>query len=90
MRASLGDALLRHNMALRIVAVAIAVVTALILFLPWAQRLLKFGSIAWGDMLFAVGLGICLLLLLEACKPRARRLMRQASPVRAGHLATAS
>ena len=88
--ASLGDALFRHNMALRIVAAAIAVVTALILFLPWAQALLKFGSIAWGDMVLAAGLGACLLLLLEACKPRARRFIRRASPAVAVRLATAS
>jgi Ca2+-transporting ATPase len=88
--ASLRDALIRHNAALRIVAAAVAAVTALILFLPWAQALLKFGSIAWGDMVLAAGLGTCLLLLLEACKPRARRLIRRVSPAMAIRLATAS
>jgi Ca2+-transporting ATPase len=73
--ASLGAALVRHNVALRYVGVAIVCVTTLILFLPPAQVLLRFGSIAWFDMVFAVGLGLCLLLLLEACKPGVRRLM---------------
>lgn len=75
--ASLGDALARHNVALRYVAAAIGAVTALILFLPWARTLLKFGSIAWSDMALAVGLGIVLLLVLEVCKPLIRvRLVR--------------
>ena len=77
----LGDALVRHNAALRFVAAAIAAVTALILFLPWAQALLKFGSIASRDMVLAIGLGACLLLLLEACKTLVRKLMGQMAPI---------
>jgi Ca2+-transporting ATPase len=72
--ASLGEALTRHNAALRYVALAIAGVTALILFAPQAQALLKFGSIAWNDMALAIGLGAVLLVLLEACKPLVRRI----------------
>ncbi|WP_353205160.1 cation-translocating P-type ATPase [Sphingomonas sp.] len=78
--ASLGEALLRHNAALRYVGVAIVGVTALILFLPPAQTLLKFGSIAWIDMVFAVALGLALLLLLEACKPFVRRGLVRTAP----------
>lgn len=78
--ASLGQAFVRHNAALRYVAVAISGVTALILFLPQAQVLLKFGSIAWRDMALAVGLGIVLLVLLEGCKPLVRRLAAWVSP----------
>jgi Ca2+-transporting ATPase len=66
--ASLGKAFKRRNRALAYVALAILAVTALILWLPWAQVLLKFGTIAWADMTFAAGLGI-VVLLLEACKP---------------------
>jgi len=73
--ASLGTALVRHNTALRYVAAAIAGVTALILFVPSAQVLLKFGAIAWGDMALAGGLGILLLLILEVCKPFVRRAL---------------
>ncbi|WP_010215213.1 cation-translocating P-type ATPase [Sphingomonas sp. PAMC 26621] len=78
--AALGEALLRHNAALRYVGVAIAGVTALILFLPQAQALLKFGSIAWSDMVLAVGLGVVLLVLLEGCKPLVRWLLARAAP----------
>ncbi|MEO6214884.1 MAG: cation-translocating P-type ATPase, partial [Sphingomonas sp.] len=79
--ASLGQALVRHNAALRYVAAAITGVTALILFLPSMQALLKFGSIAWSDMALAAALGGGLLLLLEACKPLVRRLTERAPPI---------
>ncbi|MFA5969566.1 MAG: cation-translocating P-type ATPase [Sphingomonas sp.] len=79
--ASLGQAFVRHNAALRYVAAAIACVTTLILFLPQAQALLKFGSIAWSDMALAIGLGVVLLVLLEGCKPLVRRLSASESPV---------
>lgn len=72
---------MRHNTALRYVVVAIATVTALILFLPQAQLLLKFGSIAWGDMALAIGLGIALFVWLEAFKPVVRRLATYGSQV---------
>ncbi len=72
--ASLGDALIRHNAALRYVGAAVTAVTALILLLPQAQALLKFGSIAWSDMSLALGLGTILLMLLEGCKPLVRRI----------------
>ncbi len=73
--ASLGDAFRRHNAALRYVVAAVCAVTALILFIPTAQRLLKFGEIAWLDMALALGSGLVLLLLLEACKPLMRWMM---------------
>ena len=79
--AALGEAFLRHNAALRYVAAAIIGVTALILFLPQAQALLKFGSIAWSDMSLAVGLGVILLVLLEACKPLVRTITARLWPV---------
>jgi len=77
----LGDAFIHHNAALRYVALAITAVTALILFAPPVQALLKFGSIAWRDMVLAAGLGICLLLLLEACKTLVSRLMGQMAQI---------
>jgi Ca2+-transporting ATPase len=76
--ASMRDALVRHNAALRYVVAAIVCVTGLILFLPRAQMLLKFGLIAWSDMTLALGMGIGLLAILEACKP----LIRKATPRR--------
>ncbi|MBV2182795.1 MAG: cation-translocating P-type ATPase [Castellaniella sp.] len=74
-RASLRVAFLRKNAALGYVVVAVACVAGLVLLLPQAQALLMFGSITWGDMLLALGLGIGLLLLLEVCKPLVARAM---------------
>jgi Ca2+-transporting ATPase len=65
---SLRDALLRKNKALGYVVVIVAAVTGLVLLLPQAQVLLKFGSITWGNLFLAVGLGVGLLLVLEGCK----------------------
>jgi Ca2+-transporting ATPase len=88
--ASLGDALVRHNAALRYVAAAIASITVLILFLPSAQALLKFGAIAWSDMALAVGMGVGLLLLLEFCKPLVWRFTGRISRIPARRLASAA
>jgi Ca2+-transporting ATPase len=88
--AALGEALVRNNAALRVVIAAVAGVTTLILFLPRAQTLLKFGSIAWSDMMLAVGLGIGLLVFLESCKPAVRRRMGRQPLPRRGRQATAS
>jgi Ca2+-transporting ATPase len=66
--ASLGDALLRPNAALRAVLLAVAAITAAILFIPAAQTLLKFANIALSDMVLAGSLGVLLLALLEAGK----------------------
>ncbi len=75
--ASLSAAFNGHNTALRYVALAIAGVAALILFVPQAQIWLKFGSIGWSDMALAIGLGVVLLILLEGCKPGVFRLVRR-------------
>lgn len=81
--ASIGEALIRHNAALRYVTITILGAIALIWFLPQAQALLKFGAIAWGDMALAGSLGVLLLVLLEGCKPTIRRLAdRTSSPSR--------
>jgi len=74
--ASLGDALVRHNSALRYVVVGVAAAAAAILFWPGGQALLKFGSIGWRDMLLAAGLGVLLLCFLEGCKPVMDRILR--------------
>lgn len=71
--ASISEALDRHNMALRYVVAAIVTITAIILLWPRARELLQFGSIAWSDMALAFGLGLTLLIVLEACKPLVRR-----------------
>ncbi len=76
--ASLSKAVIRRNVALRYVLAAIGAVTALILLLPQAQELLKFGSIDGDDMVMALGFGVGLLVLLEACKPVMRRMSASA------------
>ncbi len=88
--ASLGKALVRQNAALLYVALAIIGVTALILFLPQAQALLKFGLIAWSDMAMAIGLGVILLVLLEGCKPLVHRLATRSEPSPQARAAAAS
>ena len=59
------------------------------MYLPSAQALLGFGSIAWADMALAVGFGLGLLFLLEACKPMVRRLLAQPTRVRVSEGAVA-
>lgn len=71
--AAIGEALNRHNLALRYVVAAIVAITAVILIWPRARELLQFGSIAWSDMALAFGSGVALLVLLEACKPLLHR-----------------
>lgn len=83
--ASLGKTLARHNTALRYVIVAIIVITGVIMLWPSAQVLLKFGLITWADMGAAAGLGVILLVVLEGCKPVARRVLAR-SKAAAVHL----
>ncbi|MEO8307351.1 MAG: cation-translocating P-type ATPase [Pseudomonadota bacterium] len=73
---SVRKALAGQNAALRYVLGAIVVISSLIFFLPAAQTLLKFGSITWNDLAFALGLGIGLMMILELCKPLAIRMTR--------------
>jgi Ca2+-transporting ATPase len=72
--ASFLNALVWRNTALRNIAITITGVTALILLLPSAQIVLKFGSIAWSDVGLALGLGAVLFVLVEGSKPAFRRL----------------
>ncbi len=88
--ASLVEALTRHNTALRYVIAAVIGNTGLILFWPCPQELLKFSSIAWTDMALAAGLGVVLLLILEACKPVVRRsLARRKAAAQRSHAVAA-
>lgn len=77
--ASIGKALARRNTALRYVLAAVVAITALILFWPRAQELLKFSSINWADMAIAAGMGVALLVILEICKPAAGRVLARLS-----------
>lgn len=82
--ASLVAAFTRKNNALLYVVLIVLGVTALILLLPAAQDLLKFGLITWADMGLAAALGIALLFVLEVCKPLMHRYtstrMQKVSP----------
>lgn len=66
--ASLWQALVHHNAALRYVVMGVFGFTLSVLLWPDAQALLKFGSIVWNDMALAAGLGIFLMVILEICK----------------------
>lgn len=81
--ASLREAVLRQNAVLLFVVIAVCGVATLILLLPGTQALLKFGLISWSDMTLAIGLGVGLLVLLEICKPSARRLTAFAPSIQA-------
>lgn len=70
---SLVRALTRGNTALRYVLLAIAAVSAAIMFLPAVQRMLRFEHLRFVDLLLAGAVGAVLLVLLEALKPFAKR-----------------
>lgn len=76
-QASLRDAFVRKNIALRYVVMAVGIVTALVLLLPQAQQLLMFGTMRWSDMLLALSLGVGLLFILEICKSLMKRMQPQ-------------
>lgn len=73
-QASLRDAFVRKNIALRYVVMAVGSVTALVLLLPQAQQLLMFGTMRLSDMLLALSLGVGLLFILEGCKYLMKRM----------------
>lgn len=73
-QASLRDAFLRKNKALRYVLVAVGSVTALVLILPQAQQLLMFSTMGLSGMLLALSLGVGLLFILESCKYFMKRM----------------
>ncbi len=70
---SLRQALGQENPALRYVFGAIVLITAIILFVPAVQTILRFENLRGVDLAFAAGLGGLLFLLLELLKPLARR-----------------
>lgn len=67
-RATIRGLIARPNKAMLYVTAIIATVSVLILSIPPAQSLLKFGSIAWSDIVLALGLGAGVLVFLEVCK----------------------
>jgi P-type Ca2+ transporter type 2C len=71
---SLAAAFTRKNVALRYVLAAVAAVSVLIMAVPALRTLLTFGTPQWQHLAIALGLGVILLLLLEALKPFANRV----------------
>lgn len=71
---SLTAAFTRRNVALRYVMGAVISVSVLIMLIPALRSLLKFGLPQWPHLTIASGLGILLLLLLEALKPLVNRV----------------
>ena len=70
---SLAVAFTRKNVALRYVLAAVAVVTALIVFVPALRVLLKFGAPDWTQFAAALAVGGILLVSLEWMKPAVNR-----------------
>ncbi len=72
---AISEALLRKNIALRYVLLAVGAISALILGLPAAQHLLKFDGMSWPLIGLALLHGVVLLIILELCKPLANRMI---------------
>jgi P-type Ca2+ transporter type 2C len=66
--ASVAATVLRKNAAFRYVLLSIATISAAILLLPAVSALLKFSPLHWQDGLIAIGMGLAILLLLQAIK----------------------
>lgn len=71
--ASILTAVTRRNPSLWFGLAAIAGVLAVVATWPPAQRLFRFGSLHWDDVLACLGAGVGLLVVLEFVKPAFRR-----------------
>ena len=70
---SLRDVVGQHNKALGYVLGAIALITAIIMFVPAVQSILQFEHLRLVDLAIALGSGGLLFVFLELLKPLARR-----------------
>jgi Ca2+-transporting ATPase len=70
---SFAQALAQRNVALGYVFAAVLGISAIILFMPAIQTILRFENLRAADLAIAAGLGGLLFLLLELLKPIARR-----------------
>ena len=77
---SLLDVVGHHNKALGYVFGAIVLITAIILFVPAVQSILRFERLRLVDLAIALGLGGLLFLLLELLKPLAKRAILAPEP----------
>jgi Ca2+-transporting ATPase len=72
---SVSHALIRRNRAMRFVLVAIAAISAVIIWVPSVRVLLKFGPLHATDLAIVVGAAVLIFILLERIKgPMARTL----------------
>jgi P-type Ca2+ transporter type 2C len=76
---SLLQALGRGNTALRYVFAAVTAISALIMFDPQIQKLLRFGHLRAADLGVAVAVGITVFVILEVLKPFAKRAILDGS-----------
>ena len=76
---SLLQALGRGNTALRYVFAAVMAISALIMFVPQIQKLLRFGHLRAADIGIAVVLGVTVFVILEVLKPLAKRAILEGS-----------
>ena len=76
---SLLQALGRGNTALRYVFAAVIAISALIMFVPQIQTLLRFGYLRAADIGIAVALGVTVFVILEVLKPLAKRAILDGS-----------
>lgn len=79
---SVGTGLVRRNPALRYIIATVAAATLLILVIPGAGHLLRFGDTSWWEMALVLGLAGLLATLLEGGK----QLVRPAWAARAGNI----
>ena len=76
---SLLQALGRGNTALRYVFAAVIAISALIMFVPQIQKLLRFGHLRAADIGIAVAVGVTVFIILEILKPLAKRAILDGS-----------
>jgi Ca2+-transporting ATPase len=77
---SFSEAFAQRNVALRYVLAAILMVSAVILFVPAVQTILRFEDLHVRDLAVAAGLGGALFLLLELVKPFAKKAILTPAP----------
>ncbi|MCX7376935.1 MAG: cation-translocating P-type ATPase [Alphaproteobacteria bacterium] len=71
--ASIITAFRRRNAALRWVMLVVAVMLALTLLVPFAQRMFRFGPLHADDLAVTVAAGLATILILEVLKPHWRK-----------------
>jgi Ca2+-transporting ATPase len=71
--ASIVTAFRRRNVALRWVLPGVAMMLAVTLLVPFAQRMFRFGPLHIDDIAVTIGAGILTIVILDAAKPHWRK-----------------